>query len=401
MMSDIRAHWRTVFGPTASIWLVGFRPFFIATCVTGALFPMIWVSIYSGIFDPISDSFNPYLGPLHWHRHEMFFGFGWALLGGFLLTASKNWLGIRGVHGLTLAGLVILWLMDRIAMAHGGSWSATTVYALSLPFITAIVVVLEIDLLGNHAKDTYSDNFYFVLALPIFVVAKIALLSDRADPAMGTSMTLGLFRLCFLIMLERTLEAFMKGGFGVSLKRIPWIDHAIKSIGCLLVFAYWIDSSLLRLLYLTLGTLLTIRLVYWEPVKALGRIDIGVMYLGYLAITASLFMLCLPSQFSHWGSSLATHTFTLGAIGLIAPAMIIRISKGHTGRKVAFTTTDKICLYLMMSALVFRIVVPFFLPHLYTVCLTLSAACWFSTFTILGYQYIPVLLAPRVDHREH
>jgi uncharacterized protein involved in response to NO len=144
-----------------------------------------------------------------------------------------------------------------------------------------------------------------------------------------------------------------------------------------------------------------IRLAYWAPTKALRRIDIGIMYLGYLAIAASLFMLCIPAQYSHWGSSLATHTFTLGTIGLIAPAMIIRISKGHTGRKVTFTTTDKICLYLMMSALVFRIGVPFFLPHLYTMCLMLSAACWFATFTILGFQYIPVLLAPRVDQRVH
>ena len=401
MMSDIRAHWRTVFGPTGSIWLVGFRPFFIATCVTGALFPMIWVSIYNGIFDPITDSFNPYLGPLHWHQHEMFFGFGWALLGGFLLTATKNWLEIRGVHGLRLAGLVILWLLDRIAMAYGGSWSATTVYTLSLPFIIAIVLLLEIDLLGHHAKDTYNDNFYFVLALPIFVVAKIALLNDYVDPAIGTSMTLGLFRLCFLIMLERTLEAFMKGGFGISLKRIPLIDHAIKFIGFMLIFVYWMDTTLSTLLYLALGTLMLIRFAYWAPDKALRRIDIGVMYLGYLAIAASLFMPCIPAQYSHWGSSLATHTFTLGAIGLIAPAMIIRISKGHTGRKVTFTTTDKICLYLMMSALVFRIGVPFFLPHLYTMCLMLSAACWFATFTILGYQYIPVLSAPRVDQRVH
>jgi uncharacterized protein involved in response to NO len=29
----------------------------------------------------------------------MFFGFGWAVLGGFLLTASKNWVKIRGYHG--------------------------------------------------------------------------------------------------------------------------------------------------------------------------------------------------------------------------------------------------------------------------------------------------------------
>ena len=390
-----------MFRSIASVWLVGFRPFFIATCVTGALFPMFWVSLYSGGIEPTTPLFNPYLSPLHWHMHEMFFGFGWALLGGFLLTASKNWLGIRGVHGLTLVGLVALWLLDRIAMAQGGNWSETTVYALSLPFITAIVLLLEVDLLSNHAKDTYRDNFYFVLALPVFIIAKITLLSNQVDLALGTSMTLGLFRLCFLIMLERTLEAFMKGGFGITLKRVPLIDHAIKSIGFMLIFVYWMDTKLSTLLCLALGTLMLIRLAYWAPAKALRRIDIGVMYLGYLAIAASLFMLCIPTQYSHWGSSLATHTFTLGAIGLIAPAMVIRISKGHTGRKVTFTTTDKICLYLMMSALVFRIGLPFFLPHLYTMCLMLSAACWFATFTILGFQYIPVLLAPRVDQRVH
>ena len=139
-----------MFRSIAPVWLVGFRPFFIATCVTGALFPMFWVSLYSGGIEPTAPLFNPYLSQLHWHMHEMFFGFGWALLGGFLLTASKNWLGIRGVHGLTLAGLVALWVLDRIAMAQGGSWSETTVYALSLPFITAIVLLLEVDLLSNH-----------------------------------------------------------------------------------------------------------------------------------------------------------------------------------------------------------------------------------------------------------
>jgi hypothetical protein len=32
----------------------------------------------------------------------MFFGFGWAVLGGFLLTSTKNWVGVRGYHGTPL-----------------------------------------------------------------------------------------------------------------------------------------------------------------------------------------------------------------------------------------------------------------------------------------------------------
>ena len=44
-------------------------------------------------------------------------------------------------------------------------------------------------------------------------------------------MALALFRLCFLIMLERTLEGFMKGAMGVTLKRVGVIDHTIKTLG--------------------------------------------------------------------------------------------------------------------------------------------------------------------------
>ena len=50
---------------------------------------------------------------------DLFYGFGWAVLGGFLLTASKNWVGIRGYHGGVLMALVAAWLLERIAMSFG------------------------------------------------------------------------------------------------------------------------------------------------------------------------------------------------------------------------------------------------------------------------------------------
>ena len=39
----------------------------------------------------------------------------WAVLGGFLLTATKSWAGVRGFHGATLFTVFVLWLLDRIA----------------------------------------------------------------------------------------------------------------------------------------------------------------------------------------------------------------------------------------------------------------------------------------------
>lgn len=94
------------------LWLVGFRPFFALACLAGASLPLAWVLIFSGGVSP-----TPTFGvtALQWHAHEMFFGFGWAVLGGFLLTSTKNWVGIRGHTGRKVVvdalGKAALWLM--------------------------------------------------------------------------------------------------------------------------------------------------------------------------------------------------------------------------------------------------------------------------------------------------
>ncbi|HEX5636051.1 MAG TPA: NnrS family protein, partial [Gammaproteobacteria bacterium] len=75
-MSNIR--------PAGVLWLVGFRPLFTLGLISGMLLPMLWYLMYSNRI-----TFAPAITPLQWHAHEMYFGFGWAVLGGFLLTASK------------------------------------------------------------------------------------------------------------------------------------------------------------------------------------------------------------------------------------------------------------------------------------------------------------------------
>ena len=95
------------------LWLAGFRPFFALACLAGASLPLAWVLMLSGVLPMPSSLARP---ALQWHSHEMFFGFGWAMLGGFLLTSTKNWVGIRGYHGGTLMFLAAAWLFDRAGM---------------------------------------------------------------------------------------------------------------------------------------------------------------------------------------------------------------------------------------------------------------------------------------------
>jgi uncharacterized protein involved in response to NO len=95
------------------------------------------------------------------------------------------------------------------------------------------------------------------------------------------------------------------------------------------------------------------------------------------------------------------HVFTFGAMGLIIPAMLIRICKGHTGRPLVFDRLDRTVLWIMIAGFVIRIVAPQIGPGHYLLWIQLAAACWFSCFTILAWRYVPILVQPRADGREH
>jgi uncharacterized protein involved in response to NO len=215
-------------------------------------------------------------------------------------------------------------------------------------------------------------------------------------------MTLALFRVAFLVMLERTLTQFMKNALQADILRNRVLDTAIKLLAVLLVAASLLPPQISSWIALLLALLLSVRFAFWQPHLALRRLDIGIMYLGYLAIVAQLLLQFVEQTGQPaWLGSLSMHVFTFGAMGLIIPAMLIRIANGHTGRKVVFDRLDKSVLWIMIAGFVLRIVVPQIDPAGYLRWISLAAACWFACFAILGWRYIPYLLQARVDGKEH
>lgn len=378
-------------------WSVGFRPFFTLAILSGMLLPVLWAMIYSGVAPAPVQSFSV----VQWHAHEMFFGFGWAVLGGFLLTATKNWVQVRGYNGEALMFLAAAWLFERAGMWFGGAWPPSLFYVSNNLFLGSIVAALLWTLIRHRKTDSYRDNFFFLLILPAFLLAKNLMLSAEYFQV-GAGMAVGLFRVALLVMLERTLFHFMKGAFQVEILRNARLDMAIKLLALLLVFAGLLPEQLAGGMSLLLAVLLALRLVYWKPHLAMKRLDIGIMYLGYLDIVAQLliefFRLATPYAPS---VSLSIHVFTFGAMGLIIPAMLVRISKGHTGRRVVFDVIDKLALHVMMLAFVFRIVAPLLYPSGYVLWIALAASCWFACFAMLAWRLVPMLTQPRVDGREH
>ncbi len=380
------------------LWLVGFRPFFALACLSGLSLPVIWALMFAGVIEAPTAAFSN----MQWHAHEMFFGFGWAMLGGFLLTASKNWVKIRGYHGKALVFLAAAWCFERVGMGFGGAWPPALFILSNQLFLVAIVAMLLWTLLRHRDSDGYrGDNVFFLLLLPLFPAAKYLLL-DPIYAQAGQTMALGLFRLAFLIMLERTLTDFMKGVFQAAILRHPLLDGSIKVLALLLAFAGFLPPLATAGLAAVLALLLLARFAFWKPRLAFARLDIGIMYLGYLAIIAQLGVVAFEQAAGAvWVGSVTTHLFTFGAMGLIVPAMIVRISKGHTGRKVMFDAADKAVLWIMILALFLRVIAPQLAPAAYLLWVDLAAACWFAGFAILAWRVIPFLLQPRIDGREH
>ncbi|MBV2234044.1 MAG: NnrS family protein [Sterolibacterium sp.] len=379
------------------LWLVGFRPFFSLAILSGMLLPPLWLLLFMGKLPVAMHHFSA----MQWHAHEMFFGFGWAVIGGFLLTATKNWVQVRGYHGLALMLLTLAWFVERLAMWYEAALPRALFLLGNHLFLATIVVMLLWTLVRHRKTDSYSDNYFFLIALPLFLVAKNLILSDEYFQA-GVSMSIGLFRVAFLVMLERTLTQFMKSLFGVSILRDPRLDRSIKLMAVVMVFENFMPAALASGLAGLLAALLLLRFVFWYPQRALRRLDVGIMYLGYLAIVIQLCLLAWQHVSPQgWIGGVATHMFSFGVMGLIIPAMLVRISKGHTGRKVSFDALDKALLWLMILALVLRLVMPQLVPEAYLHWLELATVCWVLCFATLAWRYLPYLFQPRVDGKMH
>ena len=379
-----------------SIWLVGFRPFFLLSILSGILLPAIWVYLYLTGSSPMMFQ----ISPLKWHAHEMLFGFGWAALGGFLLTASKNWVKIRGLHGGPLAFAVFLWLIERVTLPL---LPTSSLISLTLSNISAgfLILYLMWTLYKYRANDFFPDNYLFLVGLPLLLLSKNLLLSDSYF-RLGQEMAVAFFRLSFVIMFERTMTQHMKNTFHIVLPRRVWLDSTIKH-GMLLAILTplagptW-DGALMGLL----GLLLLSRFSTWSPHIGFKSFATGTSYAGYFGLTVHLLLKFVESfQLIPYVGTLSTHVFTFFCMGIVIPAMFIRIAHGHTGRKIIFTTIDQLAITLMFIGGLFRTLIPQFNPQNYMIWVGIAGICWSFCFTILGFRLTPLLCRKRVDGREH
>ncbi len=383
-----------IFSPKHALWLAGFRPFFFLAMCAGAILPILWALVFSGKMT------LPYgLNPMQWHAHEMLFGYAGAMLIGFLLTSSKNWVKVRGIHGVPLMLLAGLWISERFFIYFPSVDPIAKHIGLSL-FILFSGGYIIWTLIKYHKNDFFKDNYFFIFLLCFILLAKNLLISSQYYQD-GVAMSLGLFRLAFVVMFERTISQFMKNTQGVDLYRNPYLDYSIKGFVAFCIFQSFLPEPISAFLLTAAGLLLFLRWILWRPDFGFQKFGNGTMYFGYLGLTLHFFFEALKITNLWSYAAFSIHVFTFLCMGIVIPCMIIRIANGHTGRKPQFFLLEKIMIYALMASSIFRLILPVVWPVHYTVWIFIAGSIWTFSYIFLLFRVGIFLFRPRIDGKEH
>ncbi|MGY3171793.1 uncharacterized protein involved in response to NO [Pseudomonas sp. TE12234] len=376
------------------VFSLGFRPFFLAGAAFAALAVAIWGLWLYGQWPGV----EPVGGMLAWHRHEMPFGFAVAIIAGFLLTAVPNWTGRRGLNGWPLIGLVLVWLLARLAWLMPISSSLVLVF--QPPFLPLLAWVLGRDLLAAGKRDNYPILLMISLLAGCQVMTLWGLQThDDGLQRRGVLAALWLVAALMSVIGGRVIPFFIQRG----LNRPPAPASSPLPTRVLLVSGLLAAVSVavglndaprpwLSLLFVLIGVLHLWRLWRWHD-RAMWRVPLlWSLYVAYAWLVVAVVAMALWHAGLMLQQSLATHALAVGAIGGLILAMIARVSLGHTGRPLLPSKAMVAGFALVLLAGVSRVLlVPFS-----GVGLGLAALLWCSAFGLFLLGYTGVLLKPRV-----
>ncbi len=380
---------------------LAFRPFFLGAAVYAVLSVVVWMAIY--IFDvslPLSA-----LPVSSWHAHEMLYGYGTAVIAGFLLTAIKNWTGQQTIRGAGLVILFALWAIARAIPLIGLDIPLTAMAAFDLAFMLMLVVTAAIPVLKVKQYSQLGVISKLVLLLlgnTLFYLGALGLVEEGVRWGLYSGLYI-VIALMF-VMARRVIPFFIEKGTdtNVSVKNWQWVD--ISSLVLLLVL--WIIDVFTG--YRTATTIIAFALFVVHAVRLTGWYTIGlwnkpllwVLYLAYASITAGFLLKAFELWFAVSGL-LYVHAFAYGGVGVMTVGMMSRVILGHTGRNVFEPPAIlNLCFGLLIGGAIVRVVFPLFNMYLYIYWIAISQILWIASFTIFLSVYATMLLKSRVDGRD-
>lgn len=386
----VRRHW--------ALFALGFRPFYLAGAAYAALILPLWLAVYGGhVALPISD-------PLAWHGHEMLFGFGAAIIAGFLLTAVRNWTGQDTATGTPLALLVLVWLAGRIAPFLLPAGFAAMA---DLAFLPVLAVALAQPIFLMRVRKASQRPWLPLVVLSLLTIANLlhhaGTLGIWAEGiALGRHLALGVVAILISVIAARIVPSFTMSGAGVFIPATLRRDR-IALVALVLAVALdvaavlWPVPSLLLVATNAVAALLhASRMQQWHSWSARRVPLLAILHVAYLWLPLSFALRAASAWSDAITPAMADHALGVGAMAGLMLAMMTRSALGHTGRPLKAGPVE-IGIYVAITLAALLRFCALVHPVLQWPLLLAAGFAWEAAFGLFLLRYLPILLRPRID----
>lgn len=386
---DLARRWQ---GP--AILSHGFRPFFLLAGVWAAVAMVLWIAMLSGA-EPLPTAFDP----LTWHAHEFVFGYLSAVIAGFVLTAVPNWTGRLPVVGWPLAGLVLLWVAGRVAVATSATLPALVVAAIDLSAVLVLGAVIGREIVaGKNWR-----NLGVLGLLAVFLLANGIFHAEATSSGYG--LRLGLAAVLMLIALigGRIIPSFTRNwlvqrreaALPVPAGRADLWVLAVTGLA-LAGFVGWPAGGITAGLCALAGVANLWRLSRWQGLRTWPEPLLWVLHLAYAFL--ALGFLAVAGGAAGWlPETGARHVWLAGAVGMMTLAVMTRASLGHTGRPLHAGPAIAGIYLALVLAVAARFAAGFLPGEVWL--LHLAAAGWIGGFGGFAAIYVPILTTARAGRK--
>jgi uncharacterized protein involved in response to NO len=364
--------------PSFALFALGFRPFYLLAGAYAALSVPLWAAQFAG--------WLPGANPL-WHAHEMLFGYAFAVIAGFLLTAVRVWSGRPTPAGPFLAVIAAIWVIARILALHSLPMAAWA----DLAFAIAVAIGIGRPLVASGNR----RNWFFIALMLGLGVASIAF---TRYSRIGLFVGLDVVLFIMAVMGGRVIPAFTNSAIpDAGARRNRIVEYgALGSLLLLLVFDLLELFVPAAIVCLIAAPFHAVRLALWSPWATRARPILWILHLSYAWVVVHLVLRGLTG-FDLIASGFATHALTVGAVGGLTLGMMTRTSRGHTARPLKVGGAELAAYVLVHVAAFVRVFVPLVLPDAYVTWIIVSAVLWFVAFALFTAVYFPILSRPRLD----
>lgn len=381
----------------------GFRAFFLLTLLAGLGLMALWLVLLSRDYFALAGLALP-IGPaaMHWHGHEMLFGFAGAATAGFLLTAVPNWTAAAPARRGFITLLAALWLAGRGVMLVSGLLPGWLVAAVSLAFWPVLAAQVMVMLM----RRPMARNMVFLVLLGGFALAQALVHADWlglgwGDSGRGLRAGLMLFAAMIAVIGGRIVPAFTRNALArrpasgpppAEPGRLDALGR-LAALATALVLLAPLPDWPAGLAALVAGGLALARLSRWRGRATLGEPILWVLHLsfGFLGLGYLVWGL---ARLGFGNEVAALHLLAIGAVAGMVLAVLSRASLGHAGRALIAPRALALAYGLMPVSALLRWLSPL-AGSLEPFVILAAGVVWLGALGLTLASLAPVLAGPR------